>query len=221
MPESTDRTDVLIKLAAETLTGQQRRLFQAQVTRALCDGSPRRAERRFGFGRETVRTGLGELDSGIRCVEDFPARGRVPMERADPRLAADIRDIVEPHTHADPELKADRRYCTLAAREVLELLRAGRGYAREGLPSERTMRDILNRMGYRLKRIRKAEPLKKTGDTDAIFANVRAVREQSKGDPEILEISVDTKAKVSEGDYARGGKNPDDPGRGRGEGLGS
>jgi hypothetical protein len=71
------------------------------------------------------------------------------------------------------------------------------------------MRDILNRLGYRLKRIQKAKPLKKTEDTDAVFANVRAARQESGDDPESLEISIDTKANVSEGDYSRGGEKPD------------
>jgi hypothetical protein len=82
------------------------------------------------------------------------------------------------------------------------------------------MRDILNRLGYRLKRIQKGKPLKKTADADAIFANVKAVREQSTSEPGTLEISVDTKAKVSEGEYARGGKNPDRRGRDGGAGIG-
>ena len=71
------------------------------------------------------------------------------------------------------------------------------------------MRDILNRMNYRLKRLQKGKPLKKTAETDAIFANVKAVREQIRDDPETLEISMDTKAKVAVGEYVRGGKNPD------------
>jgi hypothetical protein len=83
------------------------------------------------------------------------------------------------------------------------------GYSQDALPSERTMRDILNRMNYRLKRIQKGKPLKKTKETDAIFANVKEVREQARNDPEALEISMDTKAKVGLGDYARGGKNQD------------
>ena len=70
------------------------------------------------------------------------------------------------------------------------------------------MRDILNRMNYRLKRIRKGKPLKKTQETDAIFANVKAVREQARDDPETLEISMDAKAKVALGDYVRGGNRP-------------
>jgi hypothetical protein len=64
-------------------------------------------------------------------------------------------------------------------------------------------------MNYRLKRIQKGKPLKKTKDTDAIFANLRAVRAEARGAPETLEISMDTKAKVAIGDYALGGKNPD------------
>jgi hypothetical protein len=84
-----------------------------------------------------------------------------------------------------------------------------RGYPQEKLPSERTMRDILNRMSYRLKRLRKGRPLKKTGQTDAIFADVKAVREEVGNDPATLEISMDTRAKLALGDYVRGGKGPD------------
>ena len=83
------------------------------------------------------------------------------------------------------------------------------GHPSEKLPSERTLRDILNRMNYRLKRIQKGKPLKKTKETDAIFANVKEVQQQARSDPETLEISMDTKAKVALGDYARGGKNQD------------
>jgi hypothetical protein len=212
--------DDLLCRAARRLTGYQRRLFQAEVTVALCGGSARRAERRFGWGRTNVETGLHELDSGIRCVENFATRGQRRSEDANLQLAADIRDLVEPHTQADPQLKSDRRYTNLSAREVRERLRTEKGYAVADLPSERTMRDILNRLGYRLKRIQKGKPLKKTAETDAIFDNVKAVREQSKNDPGILEISVDTKAKVSEGEYARGGKNADDIGRESGQGVG-
>jgi hypothetical protein len=82
------------------------------------------------------------------------------------------------------------------------------------LPKERALRDILNRMNYRLKRIQKGKPLRKTKETDAIFANVRAVRQEVRDDAQTLEVSMDTKAKVAVGDYVRGGKNPD--GRGGG-----
>ena len=201
-------TDDLLRFAAHSLTGHRRRLFQAEVTARLCDGNARRAERRFGWGRANITTGPHERQRGIRCVENFAARGRPRVEDADPQLAADIRAIVEPRTQADPELKSARCYSNISASEVLESLQTEKGYAKDRLPAERTMRNILNRMNYRLKRIQKSKPLKKTPETDAIFANVRAVKAEETG-PDTLEVSMDTKAKVNEGEYARGGKNPD------------
>ncbi len=221
MEDSVERLESMIQRGAERLTGHQRRLFQAEVALELCGGSARRAERRFGWGRETVRQGLHELRTGVRCLEHFSARGQPRLEDQDPQLAQDIRDLVEPRTHADPELKSERRYTNLSARETLELLQSKKGYAANDLPGERTMRKMLNRLGYRLKRIQKAKPLKKTDETDAIFANGDAVRTAAAADPETLEISMDTKAKVHEGDYCRGGKNPDGRRRNDGEGLGS
>jgi Rhodopirellula transposase DDE domain len=209
MEGTADRFDALLRSGARRLTGYQRRLFQAEVATELCAGSARQAERRFGWGRDTVEKGLHESCQGVRCLEDFTARGRRRSEEKAPQLAADIRAIVEPHTYADPELKSPRRYTNLSAAEVREAL-INQGYRKAELPSERTMRDILNRMNYRLKRIQKGKPLKKIQETDAIFAHVKEVRDQARNDPEVLEISMDTKAKLSLGDYARGGKTRTD-----------
>jgi hypothetical protein len=201
MTASTEPLDRLIRSAARRLKGRQRRLFQAEVADQLCAGSSRSAERRFGPGRHTVATGLHEARTGLRCVENFPARGKAALEVKDPQLAADIRVLVEPHTLADPETKSARRYTNLSAREVLQALKSQKGYSDDRLPSERTMRDVLNRLGYRLKRIQKAKPLERLPETDAVFENVASVHRQYQDDPETLEISVDAKAKVSEGDY--------------------
>ena len=208
MENSVEQYDALIRSGARRLTGYQRRSFQAEVASELCGGNARLAERRFGWGRDTVEKGLHERHHGVRCLENFSARGRQRSEQKAPQLAADIRAIVEPHTYADPELKSPRRYTNLSAAEVRDAL-IQKGYPQERLPSERTMRDILNRMNYRLKRIQKCKPLKKTQETDAIFANVKQVQEQSRNDPETLEISMDTKTKVPLGEYVRGGKNQD------------
>jgi hypothetical protein len=199
-----DLVDGLLVSAAKRLKGKQRRLFVAEVCGKLCDASPRKAEQRFGWGRETVSKGLRE-QNGEEIVERASPGGRQRSEDKNPQLATDIRAIVEPHTQADPELKTARLYTNLSAGEVRQAL-LKKGYAEEQVPSERTIRDILNRMNYRLKRIQKGKPLKKTKDTDAIFANVHAVHEEVKDDPQTLEISVDTKAKVSLGEYALGGK---------------
>jgi hypothetical protein len=180
----------------------------AEVTLKLCDGNPRVAERRFGWGRNAVRKGLDEREQDVKPSSLPSNRGRRCSEHNHPQLAIDIRAIVEPCTQTDPELKTSRLYTNLSAAEVRQAL-LEKGYSEQQLPAERTLRDILNRMNYRLKRIQKGKPLKKTADTDAIFDNVHAVHEESKDDPEILEISVDTKTKVKLGEYALGGKKPD------------
>ncbi len=209
MEGTLDRSDRLIVVAAKALTGHKRRLFIAEVTLTLCEGNARRSEERFGWGRATAEQGLRERASGVRCLENFAARRRRTWEERQPQLAADIQAIVEPKTQADPELKSSRRYTNLSAGEVRQALINNKGYREQDVPAERTMRNILNRMNYRLKRIQKGKPLKKVEQTDAIFANLAAAQAEARAAPESLEISMDTKAKVALGDYSRGGKNPD------------
>lgn len=200
--------DTLLLSAAKQLKGHSRRKFLAEVCTTLCDGSTRKTEARFGWGRETVAKGLCEPEESRMDSADKLRRGRQRSEEKNPQLAIDIRLIVEPHTHSDPELKTSRQYTNLSAAEVRQAL-IERGYQEDRLPSERTLRDILNRMNYRLKRIQKGKPLKKTEHTDAIFANVKRVRKASQDELETLEISVDTKTKVKLGKYSLGGKNQD------------
>src|SRR5512142_3228791 len=122
MEDSVEQYDALIRSGARRLTGYQRRLLQAEEVTALCGGNARQAERRFGWGREPVEKGLHERHHGVRCLENFAACGRLRSEEKDPQLAADIRAIVEPHTHADPELRSSRRYTNLSAAEVRQAL---------------------------------------------------------------------------------------------------
>ena len=220
--ETAALTDQLLMAAARALTGRERRVFQGRVCSALCDSNARRAEARFGWGRSNVNDGLVEFASSADEPVDKSKKpcGRLPIEQQRPQLAIDVRLIVEPHTHSDPELKTSRQYTNLSAAEVREALRV-KGYDESQLPCERTIRDILNRMNYRLKRIQKGKPLKKTKDTDAIFENVKAARMQYADDPETLEISVDTKAKVSLGEYSQGGENTDRQRRKRPQSVGS
>ncbi len=202
--------DELLISAASQMNGVPRRLFQAAVCLKLCDGNTRQTEYRFGWGRDTVAKGLEEqkLNPDALASRKSGNAGKKRSEDRNPQLAIDIRLIVEPHTQTDPELKTDRRYTNLSSAEVRQSL-LDRGYSEEEVPSQRTMRDILNRMNYRLKRIQKGKPLKKTKETDAIFENVKAVRAKAEADPETLEISVDTKTKVKLGEYSMGGKNAD------------
>src|SRR4051812_41472151 len=84
MENSVEQYDALIRSGARRLTGYQRRSFQAEVVTALCGGTARQGERRFGWGRDTVEKGLNEERHGVRCLENFAARGRVRSEREGP-----------------------------------------------------------------------------------------------------------------------------------------
>lgn len=50
----------LLKSAAAQLSGTRRRQFLAQVGLELCGGNARQAEKRFGWGRETIAEGLAQ-----------------------------------------------------------------------------------------------------------------------------------------------------------------
>jgi hypothetical protein len=84
-----------------------------------------------------------------------------------------------------------------------------KGYSDEELPTDKTIGNILNRLGYNLKRVQKSKPLKKIKQVDEIFENVQKVNRQSDENPESLRISVDAKAKVNIGEFSRNGKSRD------------
>jgi Rhodopirellula transposase DDE domain len=67
----------------------------------------------------------------------------------------------------------------------------------KGLPCEKTIGTILNRLGYCLRRVQKAKPLKKIPETDAIFDNLNKINKESDLREDSLRISIDTKAKVA------------------------
>lgn len=148
-----------IKSAAWKLTGFRRRQFQAEVARQYCEGSARRAERFFGWGRDAVQTGLGEQRTGIRCLDNFSDRGRHKPEELHPELAEQIHAIVGPESQADPKFQTRLAFTRITAKAVREQLLAEGTDATT--PAERTVYDILHRLGYRLRRVRKTQPQKK------------------------------------------------------------
>lgn len=69
----------------------------------------------------------------------------------------------------------------------------------------RTINNVLNRIGYTLKKVLKTKPLKKIPETDAIFENIKKQHDRVKKEPRILRISIDVKAKVKIGNLSRKG----------------
>jgi hypothetical protein len=158
--ELTDAVRETIQSAARKLTGFLRRQFQAEVAGKYCQGSARQAEQLFGWGRDAVETGLNELRTGIRCLDNFSARGRHKAEQLDPTLGDRIHAIVEPDSQADPKFQTPLAFTRITAKAVREELLAENAAMPLSVPAERTLYDILNRLGYCLRRVRKTKPQK-------------------------------------------------------------
>ena len=57
-------------------------------------------------------------------------------------------------TCADPDLKTPFAYTKVSAQSVLTALVTEKGYSEAELPCRQTMGTILNRLGYRLKKLK-------------------------------------------------------------------
>jgi hypothetical protein len=101
------------------------------------------------------------LRTGIRCLDHFSARGRHKTEQRDPTLVDRIHAIVEPDSQADPKFQTPLAFTRVTAKAVRAQLLAAAAGTPQLVPAERTMHDILNRLGYCLRRVRKTKPQKK------------------------------------------------------------
>lgn len=149
-----------LRLASSKLTGAKRRRFQAEMCLKYCDGSTRLAETVFGWNRATVHLGLEEQRSGITCVgAQATASGTKRWEERHPQVAQALRALAEAHAQQDPTFSSSIAYTRLTAAEAMKQLKQ-QGFAAEQLPSASTMAAVLNRMGYRLRKVVKAKPQK-------------------------------------------------------------
>jgi hypothetical protein len=185
-----------LKLASSKMSGSERRAFQAAMTLKYCQGNARLAERVFGWGRETVQLGLNEKRTGVICHGAQRACcGDKLWEEKYPEVAQALWSLAQEHSQQDPTFRTLLSYTRLT-------------------PS--TMADVLNRNGYRLRKVLKAKPQKKLPETDDIFSNIKekdgnpVEDENSIDDGQIKRLSIDCKATVNIGDYSRGGKTRGD-----------
>ena len=162
-----------LRLAASKMTGATRRAFQAEMTWKYCGGNARQAESVFGWGRHTVELGLAERRTGVLCLGAQSARsGRKRWEAQHPQAAQALCQLAQAHAQQDPTFRTTLAYTRLTAQAALEALRAQDG-EEDQLPAPSTMAAVLNRLGFRLRRVVKAKPQKKIKETDAIFANIK------------------------------------------------
>ena len=85
-------------------------------------------------------------------MDNYSARGRKKTEALLPYLERDIRALVDEEAQTDPKFQTTFRYLKVTAREVRDQLILQKGYTDEALPTRQTVGDILNRLGYRLRK---------------------------------------------------------------------
>jgi hypothetical protein len=160
--ELTDSVKSLLIETAKSLKGSARRLFMARTVKELGSGGQRRAARDLGWGRMTIRKGIHELESGVRCVDAFSLRGRKRAEAHLPNLLSDITGIVDGQSQTDPQFRTSRLYTRLTAAEVRRQLIAQKGYRDAELPTAETIGAKLNALGYYPQKVAKSQPQKKS-----------------------------------------------------------
>jgi hypothetical protein len=158
-------TDILRQYAlttAASLDGSDRRLFMARTVQLLGSGGQRLAEQQLGWNRVTIRKGLHELTSGIRCLDAFGLRGRKRSEQHLPTLLDDIKALVDGQCQTDPTFQTQRLYSRLTAATVRNELIKQFGYRSRELPREETIRCKMHQLGYHLAKVQKCKPKKRS-----------------------------------------------------------
>jgi hypothetical protein len=162
-----------IRLAAEKMTGAQRRDFMAEMSLKYCAGNARLTESIFKWSRHAITTGLGEKRTGIVCIGlQSMNSGNNRWEDKYPESAKFLCKVAESQSQQDPTFASPIAYTRLTGPSALHALKEA-GLSDDELPSRSSMVSILNRLGYRLRKVVKAKPLKKIEETDAIFENIK------------------------------------------------
>jgi len=150
----------LLRRLAAMIPWPERRKAKADIVDTLLDGKARVAEDVFGWGRAAIVIGREECDSGERHVDDIVNRHKPATEEKFPNIERDIHLLFDSKSQADARLGTTLRYLNASASNVRKAL-VENGYSDEELPSERTINNLLNRMGFRLRTVQKAKPQKK------------------------------------------------------------
>jgi len=188
-------------LTAE-LDERARRRWAAAEARSLGRGGTSAVAVATGLSRNTIRSGILELDSATK--ETGPRRirrqgsGRKRLTEHEPQLSKALEALVEPATRGDP-CSPLRWTCKSTRKLATELSRPKRSV------SHMTVARLLRQAGYSLQANRKTREGESHPDRNAQFEyiNEQAAAFQKHEQPV---ISVDTKKKELIGNFRNGGR---------------
>ena len=146
--------------AAENLKGNARRKFMAGIVESLGRGGQTYCERELGWDPKTIRKGRQELASGIEFADRPSNPGRKRAEKRLPKLVEDLEQILDGQSQTDATFHSQRLYTRLSVREVRTQLIDRHGYTDEQLPDNEVLRQRINKLGYKLKTVKKNQPKK-------------------------------------------------------------
>lgn len=132
--------------------------------------------------------------------------GRKKVTEKYPELESDINAIVKEKLYTDPHFGTEKLFCSLTIDNVMQQL-LNLGKYEQKFVGRSTLGDLLNKMQYNLKKVKRNKPIKKIPETNDIFENVNLKKEEALNDANTALISIDTKDKVIIGPYSRKGKS--------------
>jgi Rhodopirellula transposase DDE domain len=176
------------------------------AARCYCSSSSRNAETVFGWNRDAVARGLEEAERGEVIKLEVDTRGSRLVEVVSPDLAQHVDRLCGQDAQVDPKFQTVTVYTRMTGESLRIALAESLSIPVEKLPVPRTLRRLMNRRSFSLRKVRKTIPQKKIPQTDAIFDNVKAAHLRAQGDRSILRISIDCKARIKTGPFSRGGK---------------
>lgn len=172
----------------------------------LKEYSIRAVARVLNCSRKFIKKCSQIANYGFQLQLQMEFRGRKKKIQEFPNLPKQLEKIVEDHLITDSQFKTEKQYVRLTLKEIKQQLITKNGYKEKDI-SKSTLANILNEMGYNLKKVQKTKPLKKIEETNAIFDNVHKKKEEAMNSKTTALISLDTKDKVLLGPFSRKGKN--------------
>ncbi|MCA1677595.1 MAG: ISAzo13 family transposase [Actinobacteria bacterium] len=189
------------RFLAGELNERQRRLWAASEARAAGRGGIAGTARATGMAVDTIRKGIGELESGESIGAGRvrrPGGGRKPLSETDPRLLIDLERLVDEDRRGDPEslllwTSKSVRHLAGGLREL--------GHEVEYV----TVAKLLRSLGYSLQANVKTREGRQHPDRDLQFRRINTVARQALEDRQPI-ISIDCKKKELVGDFKNGGR---------------
>jgi hypothetical protein len=180
---------------------RRRRSWAASEAKTHGPGGVALVARVTGLAEETIRRGLGELESGERLERGQVRRaggGRRPVVEVDPSVVRDLNRLIDPATRGDPE--SPLRWTSKSLGKLREALGA-LGHE----ISERTLGRLLKGQGFRLQANQKTREGSQHPDRDAQFEHINEAVKTALGASQPV-ISIDCKKKELVGDYRAVGR---------------